>query len=149
MIVTSKATEYRIVVPGKAVSFRSPKSENYKKLIAQEARKVLKGPLRTQPFDIYLDYFHVTPRRMDMDNISKCVMDALNGVLYVDDKQVRYQRSVAHDLTVRSRLRGGPADLIKPLRKYDEYLFIRAREIVSDGRNISGNRPTSRSRATR
>lgn len=81
MIVFSTATEYRIVVPGTAVSFRSPNSKNYKKLIAEEARKVLSGPLKTQPFDVYLDYFHVTPRRMDMDNISKRVMDALNGVL--------------------------------------------------------------------
>jgi len=68
---------------------------------------------------------------MDMDNISKCVMDALNKVLYVDDKQVRYQKSIAHDLSDFVRIRGGPIDLVKALQVYDEYLFIRIREVPS------------------
>lgn len=127
--ITTK--EYRIVVPGKAVSFRSPLAKNYKAKIKKLVRKSIKRPLEEKLFDVHIDYFHVAARRMDMDNISKCVMDALNGVLYVDDKQVRYQKSVAHDLSRRVRIYGGPPDLVKPLRHFDEYLFIRIRESLS------------------
>jgi Holliday junction resolvase RusA-like endonuclease len=28
------------------------------------------------------------PKKMDIDNVCKCVLDAMNGIVYVDDRQV-------------------------------------------------------------
>ncbi len=62
-----------------------------------------------------------------MDNVAKCVLDALIGLAYVDDQQVTEQLSQAHDLRRVIRIAGGPLDLVKPLVKYETYLFVRVR----------------------
>lgn len=124
--------EYRFVIPGKAESFRSKKANAYKKYVRKIAKKVFRSkPIKCQA-DVIIDYFHATPRRMDMDNVSKCIMDAMNGVAYADDVQVRYQTSGAHNLNMPISLERGPLDLIKPLKDNNEYVFVRIREIEID-----------------
>ena len=119
--------EYRVVVPGRAISFRSPHANAYKKLIRSIAQRIFSQPLSNQIIDIRIDYFHTSRRRVDIDNVAKCVIDALNGVAYVDDRYVRFQAATAYRLQVPVRIQGGPVDLIKPLAQHDEYLFIRIR----------------------
>jgi hypothetical protein len=62
-----------------------------------------------------------------MDNVAKCVLDALNGVGYVDDQLARVQSATAYDLRHIIHIHGGPVDLVKPLRDHAEYLFVRIR----------------------
>ena len=119
--------EYRVVIPGRAVSFRSPQAKDYKELIQSMAQNIFSQPLSDQTIDVRIDYFHTSRRRVDMDNVAKCVLDALNGVAYVDDRHVRLQAATAYWLQVPVRIEGGPVDLIKPLARYDDYLFIRVR----------------------
>jgi len=83
--------EYRLVVPGRAISFRSSKCKEYKRLIRRAARPLFPKPLPGPRVTVKLDYFHTERRRVDMDNVAKCVLDALNGIAYVDDRQVRLQ----------------------------------------------------------
>jgi len=64
-----------------------------------------------------------------MDNIAKCVLDGMNGVAYADDRQVIHQYSRAYDLTEPFWLSDGPIDLIKPLARHTEYLFVRVRAV--------------------
>jgi Holliday junction resolvase RusA-like endonuclease len=122
-----RVREYRFVVAGRAVSFRSPSAKAYKRAV----RRVARGFLPTNPIaeavELRLDYFHSQPRRFDMDNVAKCVLDALNGVAYVDDQLACVQTATAHDLRRRVYLHGGPVDLVKPLRDHDDYLFVRIR----------------------
>jgi Holliday junction resolvase RusA-like endonuclease len=120
--------EYRFVVPGRAVSFRSPKARVYKSQVQEAARPVIVKPLPGL-VEIRIDYFHHSHRKMDMDNIAKCIMDALNGLAYNDDRQARLQTSRAHDLSVQAFIPDGPVDLIKPLRDYGEYVFVRVRDV--------------------
>ena len=44
-------------------------------------------PLRG-PFNVVLTFYRRTKRRVDLDNLSKAVLDALNGIYWVDDTQV-------------------------------------------------------------
>jgi hypothetical protein len=60
-----------------------------------------------------------------MDNISKCVIDAMNGIVYSDDLQVRLQSSCSYDLSKSVKMSGVPVDIVKPLVLMNEYLFIR------------------------
>jgi hypothetical protein len=62
-----------------------------------------------------------------MDNVAKCVLDALNGVAYIDDQLATLQSARAHDLRKRVQIADGPVDLVKPLRDHAEYLFVRIR----------------------
>jgi hypothetical protein len=64
-----------------------------------------------------------------MDNIAKCVIDALNGIAYTDDQLARLQSARAHNIAKRVTIGGGPVDLVKPLRRYRDYLFVRIRII--------------------
>lgn len=119
--------EYRFFVPGKAESFRSPKATLYKRKVRREARRVLKKPLQGFELNVILDYFHIAARRFDMDNVAKCVLDALNGIAYEDDRAVRWQTSASHFVGEPLLIPGGPIDLVKPLKQHDVYLFVRIR----------------------
>ncbi len=123
-----KSSEYRIIVPGRAVSFRSPKSKTYKAIVRDVAKQIFTKPIAGDIVEVRLDYFHLSTRRMDMDNIAKCVLDALNGVAYIDDRQVRLQTAAAHSLASVVFIPQGVVDLVKPLAQYKEYLFVRIRE---------------------
>jgi Holliday junction resolvase RusA-like endonuclease len=131
MIVIHSSPEYRIVIPGKAESFRSPKSGDYKTVIREAAKCTFAEPIIGDTVEVRLDYFHLNRRRMDMDNIAKCVLDALNGIAYVDDRQVRLQAATAYSLTSVVFIAQGMVDLIKPLAQHKEYLFIRVRDVRS------------------
>ena len=127
MVQILNALEYRFVVPGRAISFRSPKANSYKAAVVRAAAPALPRVPKDMPVEVRLDYFHMSPRRFDMDNVAKCVIDALNGRAYNDDRLVRLQSSRAHDITKRVDIRGGPVDLVKPLREHRDYLFVRIR----------------------
>lgn len=129
MIQLHRSPEYRIVIPGKAVSFRSSKSGQYKAKIQEIAKHIFAKPMIGDLVEVRLDYFHVKRRRMDMDNIAKCVLDALNGIAYKDDIQVRLQAATAYSLASVVFIQQGVVNLVKPLAQYEEYLFIRIREV--------------------
>ena len=121
------AREYRFVVGGPAISFRSPNATSYKRRVRLAAMSSLPKTPIASPVELRLDYFHPHARRCDMDNVAKCVLDALNGVAYVDDQLASLQSAQAHDLRRRIHIPGGPVDLVKPLCDYNEYLFVRIR----------------------
>ena len=93
MTVARKQREFRFWVPGKPESFRVPAARDFKSRVAAAAGAVFRTPLSEQNLEIRIDHFHQLDRAADMDNIAKAVMDALNGVAYVDDKQVKRQSS--------------------------------------------------------
>ncbi len=127
MVHVVGAREYRFVVGGPAVSFRSPDAGAYKRRVRQAGSGCLPNDPIAVPVELRLDYFHRSRRRFDMDNVAKCVLDALNGVAYVDDLLASLESATAHDLRRRIHIHGGPVDLVKPLRDHDEYLFVRIR----------------------
>lgn len=128
MTRTFSIPEYRFVVPGRAVSFRSRHANAYKSRVKRIAKEALRRPLRGQQLQVHMDYFHCGARQADMDNVAKCVLDALTGVAYLDDKQVALQVTKAYSLHSVVVIPGGPVDLVKPLAEHDEYLFVRVRD---------------------
>ena len=118
--------EFRLVIPGKPESFRAAHANRYKLRVRRAAEGLFASPL-TGRIDVLIDYVHVRPRRMDMDNISKCILDALTGTAYVNDVQVTLQSSADHDLSKPVRL-AGCIDLVKPLAEHAEYVFVRIRD---------------------
>lgn len=123
--------EYRIVIPGKAISFRVPNATEYKEHVAECASKLIETPIIEGAVEVRITYFHSEDVRSDMDNIAKCIMDALNGLAYDDDKRVSLQDSERYDTRKRLYLDHLPLDAIKALRDHKEYVFLRIREIAT------------------
>jgi Holliday junction resolvase RusA-like endonuclease len=67
--------------------FTAPRTREYEarvRAVAQLANvQPLEGPVR-----LVLRFFRATARRCDVDNLSKSIQDALNGVAYLDDSQI-------------------------------------------------------------
>lgn len=94
------------VPQGRARSFRlgdgighydDPKSKAWKKVVAQVA-SLQKGRFHVGPVSIMLSFYLAAPKSLkdyaqhtkkpDVDNLSKAILDALNGICYDDDSQV-------------------------------------------------------------
>ncbi len=67
----------------------------YARRIQQEASKVIRIPLKTYRIDIEIFFISSVSLRADVDNVAKPILDALKGVAYHDDKQVRSLRVTA------------------------------------------------------
>ena len=102
----------RFVVEGAAVPKQSFRLDRFggkyqdervvawQSVVAWEAVRAMRavGLERTRrPLGVSLVFYLPSRRRVDADNLSKGVLDALNGVLWEDDRQVM-------DLRIRKRL---------------------------------------------
>jgi len=128
MIRSHRGPEFRLVIPGRGYSFRTQAATSYKRRIRRIARGVFPSPT-SSPVEISIDYFHSSPRRFDLDNLAKCIIDALSGIAYLDDKQVRRHITVGHNLRTSVIIHDSPVDLVKPLRRYSDYVFIRVKSV--------------------
>jgi len=88
---------------GKFRTYTPAKTMNYEKKVKEEAKKVVPSPLEG-PISLSLSFFLHRPqdlcwktkpmpslymdKRPDIDNLIKGVVDGLNGVAFVDDKQI-------------------------------------------------------------
>ena len=87
---------FRIWVAGRPQSFQKKGStERYTQRIREAAAAIVSRPASSPRIDIEIWYAADHLARGDVDNIIKPVLDALNGVVYVDDRQVRSVRAVA------------------------------------------------------
>jgi hypothetical protein len=50
------------------------------------------------PFYAVVYYFHRVPSQQDADNISKPILDALEGLAYADDRLVKFRQAAMFDL---------------------------------------------------
>lgn len=87
-------------------TYNDPKYTNYKKAIALIAKTKFKTP-SDKPIYLKIDFFFEIPKswskakreaakwhvfKPDADNAGKGVLDALNGIAYVDDAQVCFMQ---------------------------------------------------------
>ena len=89
---------------GKTRTVTPTKTRDYEATVGQLARLAWRGPPSSAPFRLTLVVVKPRPKRLcrkadpdgrvrclappDLDNASKSVSDAVNGVIYVDDAQV-------------------------------------------------------------
>ncbi len=123
--VIESRKEFLLVIPGRARSFRSPVASEYADTIRAIAQDCITSPFQENDIEVRLDYFYKGRRRVDMDNVSKLALDALNSVAYFDDRQVRIQSSRSHCVDEVVSIHREVFDIVKPLRDLDEYMVIR------------------------
>ena len=88
---------FRIWIEGKPQSSHKNAAAlaRYKASIRKVASTVVSKPIRSPRVDIEIWFYASHLSRADVDNVIKPVLDALNGVAYQDDRQVRSVRVVA------------------------------------------------------
>lgn len=100
------ATAYQFFVPGPPVPFtrvlrgskqaRAERYRAYRLAVGFKAKEagaeIIEGPVHVG-IDIYDDQKR---RRYDLDNVFKGILDALNGICFIDDRQVESGRFRLH-----------------------------------------------------
>lgn len=62
---------------------------------------------------------------LDDDNMVKPIRDALNGLVYDDDSQIRYSETIHIPIDAPIKIRRASAILLAAYSKGDEFLYIR------------------------
>jgi hypothetical protein len=114
--------EVRLWIDGRPKSGQNKGSfREYTERIQAVARRGFPEPVRT-PVEVRI-LFGDWKFRPDVDNPEKKIVDALNGVAFVDDKQVRYRTSaVVDDAVVATG--GDEHRTFARLRRGEEFLII-------------------------
>ena len=69
--------------------YTDPGVKAWQQEVSKAAREAMRGrDLFKGPVSVVLKFYLPTKRRVDADNLSKCVLDGLNGVAFADDAQV-------------------------------------------------------------
>lgn len=123
--------DFEFVVEGLAVSLRAKKvnPRRYQKWVrtvrtaAQKEFPSGSQPTRSKDITVTITNYYtiVSP---DVDNIIKPLLDAMETVVYVDDKQVRKVISEKVDLTRMASIHDPSPLLATSLEKYSELLHI-------------------------
>lgn len=75
---------------------------------------------------IVVTYYHEGPAiRMDNDNLVKPIQNALNGLIYTDDRQITDIAVRKTDIDGAFRIRGMSNVLLEAFQRGDEFLHIR------------------------
>ena len=80
----------RVIQRGKRTFAYTPRrTRNWEAAIRAAAWEHVKlGPLHRRPLAVTLTFYRENHVRADTDNLAKAVLDALNGICYVDDAQI-------------------------------------------------------------
>jgi crossover junction endodeoxyribonuclease RusA len=86
----------------------------------------------TRTLRIVVTYFHDSPSiLLDNDNMLKPIQDALNGLVYADDRQITDTVVRKTDINGAFIVRGAPAVLLQAFSLGKEFLHVRVTEAPS------------------
>jgi hypothetical protein len=80
-------------------SVRAKLTERYKAEIGKSFKQFCpEARVAAHPLYAAIYYFHQVPSQQDADNISKPILDSLNGLAYGDDRLVKLRQAAIFDL---------------------------------------------------
>lgn len=93
-IIRKPIVDKILIIPSKPKSGRKTEKTltRYKTIIRNEAKKKFKKPLKSKGIQIDIFYGYSNSKIPDTDNISKPILDAFKGIVYLDDNQVSFLR---------------------------------------------------------
>ena len=84
-------------------NYYPPRYEMWRNMVRTVARQVYLGkPPLEGPVMLFIDIYGAR-KNADWDNLGKGISDALEGIMYANDKQIRYARVQMHDCPVKKR----------------------------------------------
>lgn len=82
---------------------------------------------------VLLVFFHNGPTSLDVDNVAKPILDALNGIGYDDDGQVVELISRKTPLAPTLSVRDAPDELLDRIQTGESFVFVDVRGPVRHG----------------
>lgn len=122
---------FEFIVEGPPVSYQTRRRENLKawqatvRIAAQVYWPEDALPF-TESLKFSITYFHDgTATRIDNDNLVKPLQDALNGLIYVDDRQITDTQIRKTDINGKFQVRGISPVLADGFCRGNEFLYVR------------------------
>ena len=130
MTVVIRHIRHSFTVIGLPVSLQSSKEsrKRYQQSVAQEAAKSILSPIDDKEnVKIEIDWFtEGFDNKPDADNIAKPIIDALKGIVFIDDKHVESYTVRKHDTLGVISFHREPLSIVEPLLNgNNDYVFIR------------------------
>ncbi len=121
-----------LIVRGAPVSCQSNRRlvREWKEVIAEVAKKAVDEPCGYLDFAVTITHFYHTPPRCDADNISKPICDALNQIVYEDDRQIVERTARQVPLIRAFVLDGMPKELAMALWEAKEFVHIHVMRVI-------------------
>jgi hypothetical protein len=120
------------VVPGPPVSHQTNDKNNLKawqKTVRSAAAKVWTNPPLTGKLKFVLINFHEGEKpSLDDDNMVKPIRDALNQLVYEDDRQIRHSETIQVSIDAPVKIRKGSKVLLDAFWRGAEFLYVRIEE---------------------
>jgi crossover junction endodeoxyribonuclease RusA len=117
------------VIPGPPVSYQATdraRLKAWQAAVKFEAMKVWAMPPLTGKLRFLLINFHDgEDPPMDDDNMVKPIRDALNKIVYDDDRQIRYSETIQVRIDDPFKIRRGSRTLFDAFSRGDEFLYVR------------------------
>jgi len=118
------------IIPGRAYAPRSHHAPHYMNRVGEIVSQYISTP-STDPIDLRLEYlFRESRNRLDGDNLLKTFCDALKGVAYEDDSQVRHHEVTLHNMNSSFSIKGVPlTDEIADCFSQEAFTIVRLKKI--------------------
>ncbi len=82
---------------GNRHGYQPERVTDWQDYVRYEAKAAMAGrPPFAGSLEVFIDFWLPDKRRRDLDNLSKGVLDACNGIVWVDDQQVTALHLVKH-----------------------------------------------------
>jgi hypothetical protein len=117
------------VLPGPPVSHQTHDKANLKAwqatVRAEAAKRWTAAPLTGKLKYLLINFHEGEKPSIDDDNMVKPIRDALNKLVYEDDRQIRYSETLHVPIDDPIKIRGASAILLAAYSKADEFLYVR------------------------
>jgi hypothetical protein len=117
------------VLPGPPVSYQTSDKANLKAwqgtVRAAAAARWSLAPLSGKLKFLLINFHEGDKPPLDDDNMVKPIRDALNKLVYADDRQIRYSETFHIPIADPVKIRGASAILLAAYSKGDEFLYVR------------------------
>jgi Holliday junction resolvase RusA-like endonuclease len=121
-------------VEGPPVSHQTSNSGNLKAWQAAVKSEATKGwsspPLKGRLKFLVLNFYEGDKPPLDDDNMVKPIRDALNKVVYDDDRQIRHSETIQLSIDAPVMIRGASQVLLSAFSKGKEFLYVRIEDAV-------------------
>ncbi len=127
---------YTIIVNGRPASHNaaSQKKNKWKARVQAAAKRVFKTPLKDEDVRVAVTFYcdRTIRGRLDADNASKPICDALQGIVYTNDRQVSARHAHQRDISETFRVKGADLAILKAVQRGKEFVCIKIDNEGSD-----------------
>lgn len=113
-----------VIAPRRPLSINAANRAKFKAELARIAHNSVEGPFTSSQLYCKVWYFYRGPSDVDADNMSKPVLDALEGIVYENDRQVVIRVAAKVSIDVGSYEIAPPVDALDAFDRFTEFLAV-------------------------